>query len=128
MPAANCSQRLEASTANPGACVSAPTVYPLEQVSSYPPDKGHAIMKSHFIRELRTTFAYRARNPAITHRGRSYSFGELDAHAQRCAAWLRSLGVSPGDRVALCTHDKLAFLAAHLGALYAGAVSLPLNP
>src|SRR5262249_17975382 len=31
-------------------------------------------------------------------------------------------------RVAIITADKLAFLAAHLGAIYAGAVSLPLNP
>src|SRR5207249_8879718 len=38
------------------------------------------------------------------------------------------LGVDPGDRVTLCTADKLALLVAHLGTLYAGAVSLPLNP
>jgi malonyl-CoA/methylmalonyl-CoA synthetase len=36
--------------------------------------------------------------------------------------------VEPGDRVVLSTPDKLAFLLAHLGTLFAGAVSLPLNP
>ena len=33
-----------------------------------------------------------------------------------------------GDRVVLATAEKLPFLAAHLGVLYAGGVSLPLNP
>jgi malonyl-CoA/methylmalonyl-CoA synthetase len=36
--------------------------------------------------------------------------------------------VQPGDRVALCTPNKLPFLVAHLGTVFAGAVSLPLNP
>ena len=36
--------------------------------------------------------------------------------------------MEPGDRVALVTGEKLPFLAAHLGAIYAGGVSLPLNP
>ncbi|HYV40112.1 MAG TPA: AMP-binding protein [Gemmataceae bacterium] len=85
-------------------------------------------MANHFLRELHTAFADRANHAALTHRGRTYSFGELEALAQRCASWLRTLGVSPGDRVALCTPNKLPFLVAHLGTLYAGAVSLPLNP
>ena len=41
---------------------------------------------------------------------------------------MRKLGLEPGDRVAIVTPDKLPFLAAHLGTLYASAVSLPLNP
>ena len=45
-----------------------------------------------------------------------------------CAAWLQGLGVEQGDRVALVTGEKLPFLVAHLGAIYAGGVSLPLNP
>ena len=40
----------------------------------------------------------------------------------------QALGVAAGDRVALLTVEKRPFLAAHLGALYAGAVALPLNP
>ena len=58
----------------------------------------------------------------------SCTYGELDARARRCAARMRELGVEPGDRVAIVTAEKLPFLAAHLGALYAAAVSLPLNP
>jgi malonyl-CoA/methylmalonyl-CoA synthetase len=64
----------------------------------------------------------------MDHRGRGCTYSELDTLAQRGAARLQSLGVAAGDRVALCTADKRAFLAAHLATLFAGAVSLPLNP
>jgi malonyl-CoA/methylmalonyl-CoA synthetase len=48
--------------------------------------------------------------------------------AGACAAWLGQQGVEAGDRVALLTGEKLPFLVAHLGTLYAGGISLPLNP
>ncbi len=85
-------------------------------------------MHPHFLDELRGTFAARANHPALSHRGRTFSFGELDAWARRGAAWLRRLGVGRGDRVVLWTADKLPLLAAHLGVLYAGGISVPLNP
>ena len=85
-------------------------------------------MGGHFLEALRGAVANRANQRAVTHHGRDYTYGELDAQARRCAAWFRQLGVDPGDRVTLCTADKLALLVAHLGTLYAGAVSLPLNP
>jgi malonyl-CoA/methylmalonyl-CoA synthetase len=56
------------------------------------------------------------------------SFGALDSLACRVAAWLQAQGVEPGDRVALLTGEKHRFLAVHLGVLYAGGISLPLNP
>jgi malonyl-CoA/methylmalonyl-CoA synthetase len=85
-------------------------------------------MDPHFYQLLRCQFASQAGQAALVHRGQSCSYGELEAHARRWAARLQGLGLEPGDRVALCTPDKLPFLVAHLGALYAGAVSLPLNP
>src|SRR3954447_26226318 len=85
-------------------------------------------MSGHFLDELRAVFADRADQPAVVYRDRSYPYAELDARARHAAAWLRGLGVAPGDRVLLCTAEKLPFLVAHLGALYAGAVSLPVNP
>lgn len=85
-------------------------------------------MPRHFLDELRSTFAERANERALVHRGRSYSYGELDAKVRRCAARLQQLGVEQGDRVALHTGEKLPFLVAQLGALYAGAVAMPLNP
>jgi malonyl-CoA/methylmalonyl-CoA synthetase len=82
----------------------------------------------HFLEELQTTFASEANRTAICYKGDSLTYGDLDARARRCAGRLRELGVEPGDRVAIATAEKLPFLAAHLGSLYAGAVSLPLNP
>ena len=81
----------------------------------------------HFLEELRTTFASEANRTAIRYKGESLTYGDLDARARRCAGRLRELGVEPGDRVAIATAEKLPFLAAHLGSLYAGAVSLPLE-
>jgi malonyl-CoA/methylmalonyl-CoA synthetase len=85
-------------------------------------------MAGHFLNELRTTFDARARHAALVYRNRVVTYGELDAWARRSAAWLQALGVAPGDRVALFTAEKMALLVAHLGALYAGAAPLPLNP
>ena len=82
----------------------------------------------HFLDELRATFAARAGRAAISYQDRIITYGELEARAQRCAARMRKLGLEPGDRVAIVTSEKLPFLAAHLGTLYASAVSLPLNP
>jgi malonyl-CoA/methylmalonyl-CoA synthetase len=82
----------------------------------------------HFLDELRETFAREANRTAIRYRDVSLTYGDLDARARCCAGRLRELGVGPGDRVAIATAEKLQFLAAHLGSLYAAAVSLPLNP
>ena len=84
--------------------------------------------RGHFLDELRATVVERAGRPALTHRDRTYSYAELDRRARRCAGWLQGLGVERGDRVAVAAAEKLPFLAAHLGAIYAGACSLPLNP
>jgi malonyl-CoA/methylmalonyl-CoA synthetase len=81
-----------------------------------------------FLNELRAMFATSAHRAALVHSGQTISRSELDAQACRCAAWLQRLGVAPGDRVVLFTPEKLPFLLAHLGTLYAGGVSLPLNP
>src|SRR6059058_3193309 len=76
----------------------------------------------HLLDELRGTFAARANRPAILYKDATWTYGDLDAKARRCAARLRQLGVEPGDRVAIVTAAKPPFLAAHLGTLYAGAV------
>jgi malonyl-CoA/methylmalonyl-CoA synthetase len=85
-------------------------------------------MNAPFLNTIQETFATQASRPAVVHQGRTYSYRELDAQARIGAAGLQTLGVTKSDRVALCTSDKRAFLLAHLAALYAGAISLPLNP
>jgi len=82
----------------------------------------------HFLEELLAMYVRQAPRPALIYRGRTVTYGELDALTAYCAASLQGLGVGPGDRVALSSGDKLAFLVTHLGTLRAGAVSLPLNP
>jgi malonyl-CoA/methylmalonyl-CoA synthetase len=81
-----------------------------------------------FLDELRATFADRAAHTALEYRGRAYSYGELESLVGGGAATLRRLGMAPGDRVAVSTADRLAFLVAHLAVLLGGGVSLPLNP
>jgi malonyl-CoA/methylmalonyl-CoA synthetase len=93
-----------------------------------PPREDRQGEPGHFLVELRATFTARASHPAILFEDVVVTYVELDARARRCAGALCRLGVEPGDRVAVVTPEKLPFLAAHLGALYAAAVSLPLNP
>ena len=82
----------------------------------------------HFLNELRETFARHANHVAVIHKDLTLTYEALDLRARCCAHLLRRLGVEPGDRVAIATAEKLSFLAAHLGTLYAGGVPLPLNP
>lgn len=83
---------------------------------------------THFLSDLRASFAVHVKRSALQYDGRKWTYAELDVAARRCAAWLQSEGIAPGDRVALFTPDKLPFLVGHLGVLLAGAVPLPLNP
>ena len=55
------------------------------------------------------------------------SYAELAAQVARAANALRTLGVSPGDRVLLLMRDTPEFAAAWLGAVHAGAVAVALN-
>lgn len=85
-------------------------------------------MSAHFLNELQQSFREHAARPALVYREQTWTYGEMDDAARRCGAWLLSLGLAPGDRVAFCTPNKLPFLIAQLGTLYAGGVPLPLNP
>ena len=65
---------------------------------------------------------------ALIEADRFVSFAELEGLAARIAGGLLALGVTPGDRVAIASHNDVAFVTAYLGALWAGAVAVPLNP
>lgn len=81
-----------------------------------------------FLDGLRATFVNRATHVAVEWRGRAYSYGELERLALAAGALLSERGMGPGERVAVWTADRFAFLVAHLGVLLNGGVSLPLNP
>ncbi len=80
------------------------------------------------MHELRSVFESQPSQSALAYEGRVVTYGQLDAEARRRAGRLRERGVEPGDRVALYTGNKIPFLFAQLGVLYAGACPLPLNP
>jgi malonyl-CoA/methylmalonyl-CoA synthetase len=85
-------------------------------------------MPHHFLHDLRSVLATRPNRPAIVHRDRTITYDELEKLAAAFAGFLQSSGLTPGDRVVLFTENKLPFLVAHLGVLFAGGVPLPLNP
>lgn len=55
------------------------------------------------------------------------TYAELDKLVQRTAGYLQSLGLGPGDRVALQLSKCLEFILLHLGIVRLGAITLPLN-
>jgi acyl-CoA synthetase (AMP-forming)/AMP-acid ligase II len=81
-----------------------------------------------FISDLKRSFALHAARVAVQFPRRVYTFNELEQAAERVAAVLAARGVVTGDRVALFMEAKEPFLLGYLGALWAGAVALPLNP
>jgi long-chain acyl-CoA synthetase len=64
---------------------------------------------------------------AITCGGRHMTYAELNAAAARVAGGLGSIGIAPGDHVALSCPNVPGFPIAYFGILKAGAVVVPLN-
>ncbi|GAB4148866.1 MAG: acyl-CoA synthetase [Candidatus Promineifilaceae bacterium] len=76
-----------------------------------------------------------AQNPAKTaleflhpHAPQTVAYSQLEAAVQQTMRWLLSLGVQPGDRVALQLPKCLPFIYLHLATMRLGAITLPLNP
>src|SRR3989441_6407432 len=69
-----------------------------------------------------------ANRPAISFYGKSISYGELDAAADRFAAGLRKIGVRRGDRVSLVLPNTPHFIVAFFGVLRAGGIVVQTNP
>jgi benzoate-CoA ligase family protein len=58
---------------------------------------------------------------------RTLTYAELAAEVQRVAAGFRRIGVRPEERVMLCMVDDVELLTGILGAMYAGAVAVPVS-
>jgi long-chain acyl-CoA synthetase len=56
------------------------------------------------------------------------TYAELADRARRLAGGLVDDGVTPGERVAISSANREAFVVSYLGVLVAGAVAVPLNP
>jgi long-chain acyl-CoA synthetase len=64
---------------------------------------------------------------AILFRGQGTTYSEFDRRANQVANALISLGIAPGDRVALYMHNLPLFMEAYYGILKAGASVVPMN-
>jgi malonyl-CoA/methylmalonyl-CoA synthetase len=71
--------------------------------------------------------ADRAKPLLVLEDGREISYGEADRTCARYAAFLASLGLAPGDRVAVQVEKSPGALFLYLACLRAGLVYLPLN-
>jgi len=60
-------------------------------------------------------------------RGRSFSFADLDARANRVANALLERGIQPGDRVATLLKNSIEFVETYFACARIGAVMVPLN-
>jgi fatty-acyl-CoA synthase len=74
----------------------------------------------------RSAWVYRSRI-AVVDGERRFTYAELNQRVHRQASALRSMGILPGDRVAVLAPNSAAALEAHFGVLMAGAVLVMLN-
>ena len=65
---------------------------------------------------------------AVVYEDRALSYGELNEQANRLAHHLRSLGVKPDSRVAICVERSLEMVVGLLAILKAGGAYVPLDP
>ena len=76
---------------------------------------------------VRAHAAAAPRHPAIVDaEGSAIDYGSLDALMDRVAASLQRDGVAPGQAIAVCARNSVAYAALFLGALRAGVVVAPL--
>ena len=81
-----------------------------------------------FFGLLRERFASRMERPMLrAPDGPTVTYGEMDERSALAAGWLRSLGVSAGDRVVVRLPKSSDGVALYLGVLRLGAVYVPLN-
>jgi fatty-acyl-CoA synthase len=59
--------------------------------------------------------------------GQRYTYGELNARANRLANWMRELGVEKGDRVSILAHNSIEYIDLFYGLAKIGAILAPLN-
>jgi len=65
---------------------------------------------------------------AVEYEESALTYDQLNSRANQMARHLRSLGVGPETRVALCMERCLEFMVSILGVLKAGAAYVPLDP
>ena len=77
---------------------------------------------------LEESFDRFAAEKAFIFMGRTLTYAELDELSEAFAAWLQSIGLKPGARVALMMPNVLQYPVAIAGVLRAGMVVVNVNP
>lgn len=77
---------------------------------------------------LRENAAQWPSRPALFFKGATTTYSQLEKSSTRLSAGLVSLGVKPGDRVAIILPNCPQFIIAELAAWRAGAIACPINP
>lgn len=70
----------------------------------------------------------RAEHPALIQDGRQVSYRVLNQTVDQVAAALQRDGLKPGDSIAICASNSIAYASLFIGALRAGVVVAPLAP
>ena len=65
--------------------------------------------------------------PAVASEGKETTYRQLNQDTNRVASALAGLGIRPGDRVALCAPNSLAWIVFYFGVIKAGAVAVTLS-
>ena len=68
------------------------------------------------------------RRVAVVDQDRQLTFAELDERSNRLACALLAAGLSPGDRVAVLSWNRMEFVEVATGIAKAGLLMVPLNP
>ena len=94
----------------------------LNRVKSIAPDSANLICD-----DLQAAVETWRDSPAITFEGRTVTYGELDAIANRFAHWGRGLGLRRGQTVALFMSNRLEYFAIWYGLSKIGVVTALIN-
>lgn len=80
------------------------------------------------VQLLEASMTAHADRKAVVCLGRSMTYGELNRLSRDMAAWLQSLGLQAGSRVALMMPNCLPYVVSLFGVLRAGFVVVNVNP
>ncbi|WP_439555724.1 AMP-binding protein, partial [Dyadobacter sp.] len=83
---------------------------------------------SSLLEMMEVSFRENTDKPAYTNMGKSLSFGKLDELSRNFAAYLQSVGLQQGDRIAIQMPNLLQYPVVMMGALRAGLVIVNTNP
>ncbi|NTF40791.1 long-chain fatty acid--CoA ligase [Rhizobium rhizogenes] len=114
--------------------VSAPSDRPQVKkiwLASYPdivPAELPPLEHASLVELLEESCARYADRPAFTSMGKSITYRDLGTQTRKIAAWLQSLGLQKGDRVAVMMPNVLQNPIATYGILRAGLVVVNVNP